>query len=388
MEDFMDSELSLDNISFLDDDELSNTFNMDSEEKESDEKNEQTKETKEETTEVNADELFSSEEEPESVGSEEKNIKEKEDTIPKGNGSSPEYIYSSIAKALKEEGIFPDLEDDVFSQIKQPEDFRDLIDKQIKAGLDERQKRIDEALNYGLEGSEIKKYENTISYFESINQDVLNSENNEGENLRKQLIYQDYINRGFSKERATREVKRSFDSGSDLEDAKEALESNINFFKNKYEDLIKEAKEQTEQEEKERKQQAEKLKNLILNDQKVFGDLTIDKSTRQKVYDNLIKPVYKDPETGEYYTAIQKYEKNNRMDFLKNLSLVFTLTDGFKNLDRLVKGKVRKEVKKGLRELENTLNNTARTSDGSLNFISGVSEDPESFIGKDWDLDV
>ena len=129
MEDFMDSELSLDNISFLDDDELSNTFNMDSEEKESDEKNEQTKETKEETTEVNADELFSSEEEPESVGSEEKNIKEKEDTIPKGNGSSPEYIYSSIAKALKEEGIFPDLEDDVFSQIKQPEDFRDLIDK-------------------------------------------------------------------------------------------------------------------------------------------------------------------------------------------------------------------------------------------------------------------
>ena len=116
--------------------------------------------------------------------------------------------------------------------------------------------------------------------------------------------------------------------------------------------------------------------------------MTIDKSTRQKVYDNLIKPVYKDPETGEYYTAIQKYEKNNRMDFLKNLSLVFTLTDGFKNLDRLVKGKVRKEVKKGLRELENTLNNTARTSDGSLNFISGVSEDPESFIGKDWDLDV
>ena len=116
--------------------------------------------------------------------------------------------------------------------------------------------------------------------------------------------------------------------------------------------------------------------------------MTIDKSTRQKVYDNLIKPVYKDPETGEYYTAIQKYEKNNRMDFLKNLSLVFTLTDGFKNLDRLVEGKVRKEVKKGLRELENTLNNTARTSDGSLNFISGVSEDPESFIGKDWDLDV
>ena len=52
------------------------------------------------------------------------------------------------------------------------------------------------------------------------------------------------------------------------------------------------------------------------------------------------------------------------------------------------KSKVRKEVKKGLRELENTLNNTSRTSDGNLKFISGVNEDPESFIGKGWNLDV
>ena len=78
----------------------------------------------------------------------------------------------------------------------------------------------------------------------------------------------------------------------------------------------------------------------------------------------------------------------NGTDFLKNVGLLFTLTDGFKNLDGLVKGKVRKEVKKGLRELENTLNNTARTSDGNLKYVSGVEEDPESFIGKGWKLDV
>ena len=50
--------------------------------------------------------------------------------------------------------------------------------------------------------------------------------------------------------------------------------------------------------------------------------------------------------------------------------------------------KLRKEVKKGLRELEHTLNNTSRTSDGNLKFASGVEDDPESFIGKGWDLDV
>lgn len=54
-----------------------------------------------------------------------------------------------------------------------------------------------------------------------------------------------------------------------------------------------------------------------------------------------------------------------------------SLTDGFKNLDGLVKGRVKKEVKKGLRELEHTLNNSSRNSDGSLKFMSG-SNDPES----------
>ena len=77
---------------------------------------------------------------------------------------------------------------------------------------------------------------------------------------------------------------------------------------------------------------------------------------------------------------------NNRVDFLKNLGLIFTLTDGFKSLDGLIKGKVRKEVKRGFKELENTLNNTARTSDGNLNYASGVSS--ESFIGKGWTIDA
>ena len=75
-------------------------------------------------------------------------------------------------------------------------------------------------------------------------------------------------------------------------------------------------------------------------------------------------------------------------EFLKNVGLLFTLTDGFKNLDGLVKGKVRKEVKKGLRELEQTLNNTSRTPDGNLKFVSGVDEDPESFIGKGYTIDI
>lgn len=388
----MEEELSLDNI--LGAEEIENLFVEDEDTQdtppangEPPKKEEEPDNDKEETTEVvDVDNLFT--DTPESVGSGKENTEEKEDTTPKGDGTSPKNFYSSIAKALKEEGIFPDLDDEGLSKVKDPEDFRDLIDQQIKAGLDERQKRIDEALNAGVEPTEIRKYENTINFLGSIKEENISDEGDKGEKLRKDLIYQDFINRGYSKERAAREVQKSFNAGTDIDDAKEALKSNIDYFKDKYDELVNEAKSEAEQEEKERKEQAEKLKSSILNDKDVFGDLSIDKSTRQKIYDNIAKPVYKDPETGEYFTAIQKYEMENRIDFLKNIGLLFTLTDGFKNLDGLVKGKVKKEVKKGLRELEHTLNNTARTSDGNLKFVSGVDEDPESFIGKGWNLDV
>lgn len=388
----MEEELSLDNI--LETEEIENLFVEDEDTQETPPANgeppereeELDKDKKEATEVVDVDNLFT--DTPESVGSGKENIEEKEDTTPKGDGTSPEYFYSSIAKALKEEGIFPDLDDEGLSKIKDPEDFRDLIDQQIKAGLDERQKRIDEALNVGVEPTEIRKYESAINFLNSIEENNISDESDKGEKLRKDLIYQDFINRGYSKERAAREVQKSFNAGTDIDDAKEALNSNIDFFKDKYDELVNEAKSEAEQEEKERKEQAEKLKSSILNDKDVFGDLSIDKSTRQKIYDNIAKPVYKDPETGEYFTAVQKYEMENRTDFLKNIGLLFTLTNGFKNLDGLVKGKVKKEVKKGLRELEHTINNTVRTSDGNLRFVSGVDEDPESFIGKDWKIDI
>ena len=387
----MEEELSMDNIlsadeieGLFEDQEIQDTQPEENEEN-PDENQENNNEETEETTEVTTE---NTSEKPEGVGSED-NIEEQEDTTSNKSGSSPKNnFYSSIAKAFAEEGIFPDLDDESASKIKTPEEFRDLIEDRIKSELDERQKRVDEALNAGVEPSDIRKYENTISYLDSIKDETITSENEEGEKLRKQLIYQDFVNRGYSQERATREVKKSFDAGTDIEDAKEALKSNLEFFQGQYDNLIEEAKAEEEKEIKQRKEQAEKLKKSILEDKEVFGELSIDKKTRQKIFDNISKPVYKDPNTGQIFTALQKYEMENRTDFLKNVSLVFTLTDGFKNLDGLIKGKVKKEVKKGIRELENVLNNTARTSDGNLRFVSNVEDDPESFIGQGWTLDV
>ena len=336
----------------------------------------------EETTEVDAENLF---DEPEGVSSKEK---EKEDTNSEKVSTSPnnKNFFSSIAKAFAEEGIFPDLNEDEIANINTAESFREIIDKQIQSQLSERQKRADEALNAGLEPDDIRKYENTLSYLEEVTDNKLEEETTEGEELRKRLIYQDYINRGFSQERATKEVKRSIDSGNDIEDAKEALNSNKEYFKSQYDKLLNDAKEEQKKYEQERKNQAEQLKKSIIEEKKVFGDIEVDKPTRQRIFDNLSKPVYKDEETGTYMTALQKYQHDNPNEFIKNVSTIFTLTDGFKNLNKLVKGKVNKEIKKGFRDLENALNNTARTSDGNINFASGVDDENSMFKGYKFDF--
>lgn len=352
-------------------------------------KSEEKKETEDTTTEVNPDTLF--EEEPESVGSEEHNKEKEKDTTSERNGTSPETnFYSSIASALKEEGIFPDLDDEEADNVKGPEDFRDLIEKQIHAGLEEAQQRIYDALNAGVEPNVIKQYEQTLSYLNSITEEQLSIEDEQGERLRKQLLQQDFINRGYSQERAISMTEKLFASGEDIEEAKQALQGNKDFFNNKYREILDDAKKKEEEDKKAAKKQAEQLKKDILSGDKIFGEIEIDKSTRQKVYDNISKPVYKNPETGEYLTAVQKYKLENENDFIKNVGLLFTLTDGFTNLEKLVSPQAKKQVKKKLQELEHTLiNTTSRNNGGTLNFV-GAGGDPKgkSIFDQGFSIDI
>lgn len=325
----------------------------------------------------------------ESVGKGEDIIKDGKQPSSSGEGNSQQNnFYSSITQALKDEGIFPDLDDEEIKETVDPKKFRDLFDKQVQAALDERQQRVDRALNVGMEEDDIKKFENTLGMLSNISEQQLVAEGEEGDNLRKQLIYQDFVNRGYSRERAIKEVNKSFSAGTEVEDAKEALQANKDYFGGLYQEKIEEAEAEQKKLQEENQKQAEELRKSIIEDEKIFGDLVVDKNTRKKIFDNLSKPVYRDPQSGEFLTAIQKYEKENHTEFMKNLSLVFTLTDGFKNFDGLIGKKVRKEVSKGFRDLERKINTTQRNPDGSLKLISGVSDEDTklSTFGKDWDL--
>lgn len=389
----MGEELSFDNI--LGEQDIENLFGeipeAEAEEKDEEVVEDNKKEKKEEkvTEAINPDSLFE-EEKPESVGND--NNKEegkKEDAIPeKDDDTSPQNFYSSIASALAVDGVFPNLDEETIKKANTPELFSDLIEAEVTARLDEKQKRISNALENGVEPSEIRKYENTLKYISSLTEQMISEESEKGEQLRRQLIYQDFLNKGYTPEKANKFTERTVNAGTDIEDAKEALQGNKEYFQSEYDRLLQDAQKEADKEKAERKKQTEILQNSIMNDKQLFGDMEISNDLRRKVLDNISKPVYRDPETGEYMTAIQKYELEHKGDFLKYAGLLFTLTDGFKDFESFTKGKVKKEMKKGLRELEKTLNNSRRSPDGSLKMVTGVSEDPESFIGKGFKLDI
>ena len=377
--------LDLDNI--LSEDQMDTLFGEPEEETQEEENESEQEETKEKentkTTEVDPDRMF--EDKPESVGSDDEG--DEEDTASNEHGSSPDF-FSSIANAFAEEGIFPDLDEETIKNIKTPADFRKAIDAQIEASLDEQQKRIKEALDYNVPVDKIKEKENIIAALNNISDDQISAEDEQGEDFRRRVIYQDYLNRGFSQDRAKRETERSFTAGSDIEDAREALNSIIEFHKADYKNMVDEAKAVTKQYEEEAKKRSEKIKDTIFNNKnKFFDNAALDDKIKQKAYDAIYKPIWKDPQTGRYLNAIQKLEYDNSEEYAANLGLIYALTDGFKSFDGLLKGKIKKEVKKGFSELERKINNSSRDMNGNLRFTSGVS-DTDSYFGKGMKLDL
>lgn len=307
-----------------------------------------------------------------------------EDTTDKdpGDKTSPNTpILASVALACYEDGIFPDLSEDEIKEIKDSESFAAALKKQIEAGLDAEQKRIRDMLNVGVEPDIIQQYEGAIQYLSGISEEELEAESDDAEALRKKIIYSDFINRGFKKERAQREVERSFNAGTDIEDAKAALESCLDFYKEEYSSVVEERKAKAAADKAAQEKRLKEFKARVLNTEKPFDGINLDKGTREKVYNNMTKASYKD-EAGNIMTPIQKYIKENSLDAHYYLSLMYTLTDGFKNIDKLVNQKLTKAKKGALRELEHKLSNTRTLDDGSVNFNMEPEEASFDFIDR------
>lgn len=367
----------MEDIKFLDDNEVAKLFDENSEnsdtqqenvtkissEQVSDLFNENTNEEKEEDDEED-------EEDNGNDGEAQKTSTDNKETEPK----SDTLDFSSITKEFIDEGIFGELSEDELP--KDSKSFKSLIKNAIENGIDEETKKVRTALEAGVEPNDINDIKNTIEFLRSITEKQIYDDSDEGFELRRKLILQDFLNQGIDEEEAVEKTKAVFKKGNDMSVANEALQSNKQYFKQIKDKLFDEAENAKKEHEANIAKQTESLKSAIMDSEKYLGEISLDEKTKKLALKNLSEPIYKDKETGTMLTAIQKYERENKTEFLKNLGILFTITDGFKNMDKVFDTAVRRRVNKEIENIEDVLKNPARTE----NNLSAVTSKKNGLI--------
>ena len=280
--------------------------------------------------------------------------------------------YQVFGNTLYEVGVLTAVTEDDLKSVEKPEDLGNIIEKEVASRLDETSKRVNEALTAGVTPDVVKQYEGVITYLETIKEDDLLKEDEEGEKIRQELIMADFINRGFSKERAAKETTKSFNSGSDIDDAKEALVSVKSHYTTMYNNEIKIRKDQKEEIMQQEIAKHQKIEKMILEDKDIFPGLELSKETRQKIADNTYKPVYVSKD-GKKFSALQKFQQDNPEEFAAKLGVIFTLTDGFKDLSKLVQSNTQATVKGKYSNMEKILKGENFSAQGVKNVnLSGL----------------
>lgn len=353
---------------------------------------EEIEETEENTEEINEQEGSNDEsitdasedEDPGGVASEDQETVEEDEQPAEVTTSSPS-LYFNLANALKQESILPDL-DLENKELKSWDDFKDVfkeyIDKEVESKLDETNKFIKNAIDNGADTKEIMQYKNSLDYLESLTEEQLKEEGQDGEALRANIIYQDYLNRGMSEEKAKARVKKIFDRGDDIDEVFDALESNKEYFNSKIEEINAEAEERTKKLKKEQEEFYNDLYESISKDREPIKGIKINEDTSKKILNALKKPVAKD-EKGRSLNAVQKYAKDNPKDFQKVIGTLFVLTDGFKSFDKIMKATKKVAKRKAVDDLEKVLTSQPiGLSDNPLSFGNKSS----GIYGRDWDI--
>lgn len=289
---------------------------------------------------------------------------------------SPKNLFTSIAKALYEEGVLQNLDEESAIKIKDADSLKEAIEDLITTKMSARNARIEQALNAGMEPGKIQKIENTISALNNFSDSYLQGESAEIDKNRKNLIYQDLIARGYSKEKAEKEVRKSVNAGTDIEDAIEARNSLYNLYITKYKEAIASLQEEEKQSWEKKQNWKTNFKKSVLEDNDMYADFDVPRSLREKIYEATTSATY--THEGKNVTAIEKAQLENPDKYLRGVGLAYVLTDGFTKMGNLLERGVKKGVQKGLRGIAQTINNTSRTSSGELRFGNDFS-DKESF---------
>lgn len=285
---------------------------------------------------------------------------EKEIKTPSSESQEDSSTFSVFATLLKEEGVIS-LDEEEIKGVKTVEDLKEVIKKQIEnskfENLSESQKRYLESVESGIPQAEYEKIEKELNQLEKINDEVIEKNTQ----ARFELIAYDFINKGFSKEKAIEYANRSIKLGTDIDDAKDALN---NLIKVKTEEF----KKTVENKKEEHKVSLEELKSKIEKTDTVLKDIKLTPKQKQDIY-NLVSTKVDADDAGQPINEFNKWKKEQGVEAEILLGALYHLTNKFQNLGKILdttKSKSAQELEKKLRQ-----NDTSELQQQGISFGNG-----------------
>lgn len=253
---------------------------------------------------------------------------------------------SVFADYLKEEGV---LSAEIIGEnkIDSIEDLKNLVMKQIEAerhsNLSEGQLRYLESIESGVPLNEYEAMEKEIHGLESISAEQLQEDGQ----LRFDIMVTDLMASGLSEEKSVAMAQRSFDSGKDLEDAQEAIQS-------LYEKRVEAFRNSADTHKERSKVDYETVKNLVESKESLMGDIQLSKEDKSNLLKVMTTQVGAD-EYGNPMNQFAKWRMDNGVEAEIILNALFVNTNGFKDMGDIktqIKSSSAKELERRLKSLD------------------------------------
>jgi hypothetical protein len=299
---------------------------------------------------------------PESVSSESAEGKGGEETSPK--------LYQSLTAVLKEKGVLSSVDEASLDKVEDVDQLVDLLKKQIEAeefrDLSEEQRTVLKGMREGVSADTANQYKTAMTSLNAITDDKLA----EDKQVRFDLIYQEFLSKGFEQDVAIKYANRSFQLKEDVADAKVAKANLITAVEGRY-DRSKASELQTQKDEiAQVAKDKNDLKEAILTTEQPIGKVKIPDNVRKEVYEDMVKIVSTNPTTGEAENELMKFQREKPTDYAHKLYYLWKVTNGFKDLEYFG----RKSNTSNVKNLENAIRQSTHVSGGgNTNFSDDVN---------------
>ena len=287
-------------------------------------------------------------------------------------------IYKSLTDFLQEKGLLS-VQSDKINDINDDDAFAELMREQIKANeyadLNDNQKKYLEAMRNGIPEKLFHDNLQATNAFEQLTDDVIR----DNADVRRDLIIQGLLAQGFDQSYALKHYNRVSGSGVE-EEVSESLIFRDKLNKSRqeeYQKSIKQIEEGKKAAINAAESQADELRNAVYGKDKIFDSIPITKGVQDKVY-NLMTKAVDTTDEGMALNALQKYSKENPLEFQTSLYYLFELTDGFKNIKKLESRATSKAINSFKTKLERS--NMIPSSSNNPNFNNDTLEDIPTIV--------